>query len=285
MNPYPHDNDPTRLPPPPGHGTLWGSWSQGRILGLALLLMAGNFFCQLMIYGTGGGLFLPVLVGAVGGVILPLAVVVRRARLRFGADLALDNPGLRNLLLSAAIAVATLYPTSLLAELSLRLHPADPKWALLFRENLPDSPAGYALAVVAVVLAAPLAEEIIFRGLLHRLAARLWGGAAAAVLSSLAFGIIHSEPWFLFGLVGVGLMLALVFERTRSLTACWVAHAVHNGIALGLMISSGDVVTEPSPIGAQDWGWGAVSLVALAALLRWLRPNPISRTAADPDRY
>jgi membrane protease YdiL (CAAX protease family) len=285
MNQFQHDNDlPPAGPPSPG-GDLWGSWSSGRILALALLLLSGNFFVQLVFYGTGGRLFLPVLMGATVGVLLPVALVVRRSGLHFAPDLGLNNPGIRNLMLAAAVAVAALVPTSLLAELSLRLHPVDPIWVAMFRENLPQSPGAYVLAFVAVVLAAPLAEEIIFRGLLHRLAARLWGGAAATILSSLVFGIIHSEPWFLFGLIGVGLMLAVVYERTRSITACFVTHAVHNAISLGLMIVNQDVVVEPSPLTAIDWGWGAVSLVALLALVQWLRPVPTSPIAAARDRY
>lgn len=273
---------PESSPPP---GDLWSTWSPGRILVLAVLLIAGNFIFQILFYGMGGGLFLPVLAGTAFGVFLPLLLMIRKGGLRINRDLGLNYPGPGPLLAAAAVALAALVPTSLLAELSMRMHPVDPSWVALFNDNLPSSPLGYAAAFVAVVLAAPLAEEIIFRGLLHRLASRLWGGVAGTILSSLAFALIHGEPWFLFGLVGVGLVLALVYETTRSVTACWVTHAVHNGISLGLMISREEVVTETGPIALQDWVWCGLSLAVLLGLVRWLRTESISRKPATHDQY
>lgn len=265
-------------------GGPWQSWGPPRIVALAFVLLAGNFVWQIAIYATGGGLYATVLAGAVPGVFLPLLWLVRAGKLSL-ADLSLDRPRPLTLLASAGVAAATIVPVSVLAEFSLRLHPVDPDWVRLFREGLPDSPLEYALAFAAVVVAAPLAEEIIFRGLLHRLASRLWGGPAAAATSSLVFAIVHAEPWVLLGLVGVGLMLALVYERTRSVTACWVAHGVHNGISMGVMLASGEIVTEPGPIGVAQWGWAGVSLLAVVLLARWLKPAATSRKPEDPDRY
>ena len=282
----PSSPTPTPQAPPPAEpGGLWLSWSTRRILGLALMLIVGNFFFQILFYGTGGGLFLPVMAGAVAGVLVPLLLVMRSHGLSMSRDLGLDNPGAGVLVAAAAVAVAGLVPTSLLAELSLRMHPVDPTWVLLFQENLPHTPVAYVTAFVAVVVAAPLAEEIIFRGLLHRLASRLWGPIAAIILSSLVFGIIHSEPWFLLGLVGVGVMLAVVYEATRSVTACWVTHAVHNAVSMGLMITSEEIVSEPGPITLQDWSWCAISLLALFGLLQWLRRRVTSSRVAVRDRY
>ena len=101
------------------------------------MLIVGNFFFQILFYGTGGGLFLPVMAGAVAGVLVPLLLVMRSHGLSMSRDLGLDNPGAGVLVAAAAVAVAGLVPTSLLAELSLRMHPVDPTWVLLFQENLP----------------------------------------------------------------------------------------------------------------------------------------------------
>ena len=281
---YNGNNESPPQAPTPSDG-LWDSWGTGRILGLIFMLLAGNFLFQILFYVVGGGLFLPALAGAGIGVFLPLLMMNRQSGLKIDRDLRLNNPGGMTLLIAGAMAIASLVPTSLLAELSLWMHPPDPDWIALFQDNLPHTPLGYAIAFVAVVLAAPLAEEIIFRGLLHRLASRQWGGVAATILSSLIFAIIHGEPWLFFGLMGVGLMLGVVYETTRSVTACWVAHAVHNGISLGLMISSGEVVIESDPITSQDWAWGGLSLLVLIILARWLTTRTTSTRAPNPDRY
>ena len=43
-------------------------------------------------------------------------------------------------------------------------------------------------------------------------------------------------------------MLAFVFAATGSVTACWVAHAVHNAISLWVMLGSVPGPTEPQEI-------------------------------------
>lgn len=255
------------VPPPAG---LWRTWGTRRIVTLIVLLTAGNFLLQIVAYVLGLGLFVPVLVGAAGGVLLPLAWLARHETIDGRADFGFERIDPVALSGAAGLALAALAPSSLLADLSLRLHPADPQWARTFYEAVPRTPGEIALAILAVVIVAPLAEELVYRGLLHRLLHGVWGSVAASVLSALIFAIVHAEPWFLLGLFGVGLMLAVVWEATRSVTACWIAHAVHNAISLGLMMQSDQVVPEPSPVTFANWGWAAVSLLAFAGIAAWL---------------
>lgn len=256
--------------PPPPVG-LWRTWGPGRIVALIVLLAAGNFLLQIVAYVLGLGLFGPVLIGAVGGVLVPLAWLARHEAIDGRTDFGFERIDPVELIGAIALAVAALAPSSLLADLSLRLHPADPQWARTFYEALPRTPFEIGLAILAVVIVAPLAEELVFRGLLHRLLHGIWGGVAASVLSALIFAIVHAEPWYLLGLFGVGLTLAVVWEATRSVAACWSAHAVHNAVSLGMMMQADQVVPEPSPLTAANWGWAAVSLLAFAGIAAWLQ--------------
>jgi membrane protease YdiL (CAAX protease family) len=249
--------------PAPG---IWHDWPAFRILGLAVLLMAGDFTLQIVLYTVGGGLFLPVLAGTLGGVLLPLAIVVRRGNLPFRPDFSWWRPTPLVVCAAALMAVGALAPTSLLAQLSLRLHPADPQWATFMNDNMPRGALGIGVAFLTVGLAAPLAEELIFRGLLHRLASRLWGRWPAVIVSSLVFALVHGEPWYLFGLIGIGVVLAVVYEATGSVLACWITHVVHNSISLVLMIRGGESSTEPLPVTAGDAMIAAGSLALLVLL-------------------
>ncbi len=266
LNQYNGEN----IPGPREPRGLWETWSRGRIMGLATLLMAGNFFFQILFYMVRADLFVPVMAGAVAGVLVPMYLMARRWDFSLRGDFSLTNPHPIVLAASALLAICSLVPTSLLAELSLRLHPVDPQWESLFRDHLPTTSLGVVLAVISVVIVAPLAEEIIFRGLLHRLASSMWGAIPAALVSALVFGIVHGEPWFLFGLVGVGLMLAFIYEVTRSVTACWVAHAVHNSISLWAMLNTEGSLAEPQTITMQDWGLAAVSVLGMLLVGRFL---------------
>ncbi len=99
---------------------------------------------------------------------------------------------------------------------------------------------GAALGFMApvVIVVAPIGEEIFFRGFLHKGLRRRLPVWAAAVLSSLLFGLVHVYPLLIPSLFVVGLGLALLYERRQSLLAPVVAHAAFNivgfiAIALG----------------------------------------------------
>ena len=261
--------------PPPG---LWHSWHRGEILGLFFMVLAGNYFFQIVAFSATKQIFLAVSAGAVLGVFLPLFMVSRLRDLHRARDFFLDRPPLTVLGAAGLLALAALVPTSLLAELSIRLTPADAESVALYNENLPTTLWGQIMVFVAVVILGPLAEELTYRGLLHRLARGIWGPWRAAAISSLVFGIIHFQPWLLFGLVGVGLVLAFVFETTRSITACWFTHAVHNAVSLLLMFRQGGVSSEPTPLELGDVLWGLGSVVVMVLVMRFLmarrRPAP-----------
>ena len=252
---------------------MWETWRRGQILALAILLMAGNFFFQIVFYLIRQDLFLPVLAGALGGVLVPMVLMARRWDLSFSRDFGLTFPHPAVLGAAALISICSVMPTSLLAEFSIRLHPVDPEWMTLYLENLPNTTWEIILAAVTVVLVAPVAEEIIFRGLLQRVTATLWGPLPGILVSALLFGIVHGEPWFLFGLIGVGLVLAFIFATTGSVTACWVAHGLHNAVSLWVMLGGGEGPNEPRPVTAQDWALAAVSVVGLVVVGKFLLAN------------
>lgn len=82
-----------------------------------------------------------------------------------------------------------------------------------------------ALLCLALVVAAPVVEEFIFRGLiLHRLARR-WGTSTGVIGSSIIFAIGHVE-WV--GHLLIGIAFSIIYLRTRSLWMSMLAHAAYN---------------------------------------------------------
>jgi membrane protease YdiL (CAAX protease family) len=89
-----------------------------------------------------------------------------------------------------------------------------------------------------VILMAPLAEEIFFRGFLFRGLRRRLRFWPAALISGFAFGLVHIAPVTARQAAGtaliapalfvVGMGLAFVYERRKSLLAPITAHAVFN---------------------------------------------------------
>lgn len=103
----------------------------------------------------------------------------------------------------------------------------------------PDHAAQPWLIAAFGVLVAPVTEEAVFRGLLYpSLRARMPGGPfGAAVLVSLVFAAIHGNMMAFVPLFALAMVLAWVMERTNSLLACIVVHAVHNASSLAPMVA------------------------------------------------
>ncbi len=261
-----------RDPEPPRRPRLWEAWTGGQLLSFALLLLGAHLFWQVLFFEITGNAFGPVLGAAVLAVVLPCAA----AAWWHGEPLwdAFEmRGGWLPLAVGAAAGLLAWAPAGLLAELSSRLHPPTPEYLEFLEQHLPRSAGGVALAFVAVSVGAPVAEELLFRGLLFRLARGRWGVAGGVVITALFFGVAHWEPWSLFGLVGLGALLALLYHWTGSLLAPMAAHGVHNAVSLTLMLQWRDeLITEtPAESGGDQWALVAVSALLLAGLLVWLR--------------
>lgn len=92
------------------------------------------------------------------------------------------------------------------------------------------------LAVVAIVLLAPVAEELFFRGVIFNAFLREGGRRWAFLGSSALFAVIHLSIAALVPIFLLGLALAWVYARTGSLLAAIVMHATVNGISVVLAL-------------------------------------------------
>jgi membrane protease YdiL (CAAX protease family) len=93
------------------------------------------------------------------------------------------------------------------------------------------------LAIVAIVVAAPVAEELLFRGLLlgrFRAHGYLVSGT---VLSAVVFSLAHGKPRNFLELSALGLLLAWLYLRTNSLWPSIAFHSFFNALAVVFVIT------------------------------------------------
>ncbi len=91
---------------------------------------------------------------------------------------------------------------------------------------------------ISVVVLAPIAEEIFFRGLLFS-GLRRWMRAWPAVLASSAiFAVTHIIPLVMAPIFALGILLAWVVERRRSIVPAIAAHMTFNGFGYWVMFVS-----------------------------------------------
>lgn len=88
------------------------------------------------------------------------------------------------------------------------------------------------LLLVLVAVIAPIAEELLFRGMLYPVLRHSWGMTAAIVVNALLFALVHVIPILIPGLFFVGLVLAWVRERSGSVIPGMLIHALQNGILM-----------------------------------------------------
>jgi membrane protease YdiL (CAAX protease family) len=110
---------------------------------------------------------------------------------------------------------------------------------------------GWGLVSFAIfaVIAAPVLEEFVFRGLLFRSIADRKGFWAGAIVSALAFGAFHlltpgdGLDVLALGIthVGTGLGLAWIYWRRKNLLASIAGHAIFNLIAVVAIIAGLEV--------------------------------------------
>lgn len=84
------------------------------------------------------------------------------------------------------------------------------------------------VAVISTVIAAPVVEELVFRGLVYTRLRRAMPPVVAALLSSAVFGALHGQIiWMAYAFV-LALVMCAVFERTGSILSTMVLHSAFN---------------------------------------------------------
>lgn len=92
------------------------------------------------------------------------------------------------------------------------------------------APAAWFLILLAVVV--PIGEEIFFRGFVYGGLRDRWGSVIAALVSAAFFSTVHMQVVHALPIFVLGLVLALLYERTRSLVPAIVVHSLNNIIAV-----------------------------------------------------
>jgi len=101
----------------------------------------------------------------------------------------------------------------------------------------PDSTLGHIFLFLAVVIVAPIGEEIVFRGFLQKFLEGYWKDITRAVLvTSLFFAMIHFNPFWTIQIYLLGVILGFLAWKTKSVLPSIILHSINNGVAYILSI-------------------------------------------------
>ena len=123
--------------------------------------------------------------------------------------------------------------------------PALRSFAIEQKAAMSAADIGMIWLALLTILAAPLCEEYIFRGLAFRGLRRMFPPALAIAASAALFAIVH-PPLSVIPVFGLGIACAFAFEKTKTLLAPMVAHAIYNAVVL-LVLSPAFMEKIPHP--------------------------------------
>lgn len=146
-----------------------------------------------------------------------------------------------------------------------------PNWGSANLQALASHPL---LALGLGCVAAPICEELFFRGVLLQGLLRNYRPAGAIAQSALLFGLLHFNPAQSVAVFFMGLLIGWVYYYTRSLLLCVYLHALNNMLAFSAM-QSASRQSEQNMLRHLGIAGYVVALVVAAAVLAgsiwWLR--------------
>ena len=102
----------------------------------------------------------------------------------------------------------------------------------LIEEALQTNPIS---VVISIVFFAPMAEEVLFRGLVFGALQRWLSARWTILLTAAMFALIHMQVIYFFPIFLVGLLCGWARHRSGSLAVPMLMHILNNGISLLLM--------------------------------------------------
>jgi membrane protease YdiL (CAAX protease family) len=102
------------------------------------------------------------------------------------------------------------------------------------QEDIAESFGTLPLQILLIVIAAPISEEVCFRGMLFGGLRNHMPRLAAALVSGLIFGGLHALTGLsaVPPLIAFGFILALLYEKTGSIVPGIILHMLNNSVAL-----------------------------------------------------
>lgn len=274
-----------------GEGSA-GLWQPVFLVAMMLLMMGVTTFLlepvvSLLPLTPSQGMMLLQLLSSLLLFLVPALLLDRYYRMRRMAPY--FHPGAKSrpldLLIGAGVMVAAFVPSLLLEEVMRAIPEPD-----LFRAISAElerttemlvfdrTPAGVTLALLALVVAAPIGEEYFFRGALQEWMLRLThNGHAAVWVVALLFSLIHLEWTGFLARLLLGALLGYL-ALSGGLRVSVLAHAVNNLLAYLVMHFAGMGATDGLMSGFGGWVAGLLCLVVIYLLLRHMSHTSFQST-------
>jgi membrane protease YdiL (CAAX protease family) len=260
-----------------GGSDVFESLNQYFLLFFALCCLMSSIFIQ-EFFITIEQFRLGIAVAPLAGIVLPVFLLTRRFRgsirrqLRFGGLRAVRTSQIIAATLCMVVVVDHVYLVS------QQFMPVSDHYLEGLKALKPTGPGAAILTFIGLCVVVPVAEEIVFRGLIQRIFDRNMGGVLAMCLAGVLFGAVHFNPELLLSMVCFGLFLGFIFYATSNLTYTILAHATLNGVAFVQLTFEPVGEMHPAPFYLRSWWYlpvaAALALLLMREIKRGVDPTP-----------
>ncbi len=121
---------------------------------------------------------------------------------------------------------------------------------------------------MTIVIAAPILEELIFRGIVLDGLLKKYSPLKSILISSILFGIVHLNPWQFIAALVIGIFSGWVYYKTRNLMLCILIHFVNNFVAfMGMYFTDPETMIDSGLIEQYGGLMNAILITAGALVL------------------
>ena len=191
-------------------------------------------------------------VSALVGIILPAYLLLRRFPGGLVGQLRIGKPRTHRLIMVIVATCAAVVLIDQIYVLNQRISPVPDDYADAIRELKPTNLMQFGITFAGLCLLVPVAEELIFRGLIQQIFTRNMGAVLAVVLAGATFGAIHLNAHLLISITAFGCFLGYLYYVTGNLTYTIVAHAIFNMVAFAQLAFQSEQEASAMPVYLTD---------------------------------
>lgn len=206
-------------------------------------------------------------VSAAVAIVLPLWLLLRRIGPGVASQLRLAPPKVSRLAYIVLATLATVVVVDHIYLITQQFSPVPREYVESLNDIRPGGGLEFTTIFVGLCVLVPIAEELLFRGMVQQIFARNTGDVAGFLLAGLVFGAIHLNAHLLVSISFFGVILSFVYFASGNLTYTIIAHALFNTIALLQLTFGGSADTAELPFYLRDVRIFVISAVLLVFFL------------------
>jgi len=210
-------------------------------------------------------------VSSLVAIILPLFLLLRRVGPGFARQVRLSPPRAPQVIYVALATLATVVIVDQIYLINQQFSPVPVEYVESLNDLRPADGWNFALIFAGLCVLVPVAEELVFRGMMQQIFSRNMGPVLGFLLAGLVFGAFHLNAHLLISISFFGIFLSFVYYASGNLAHSIIAHSLFNTVALLQLTFSGVAEESQLPFYLRDVRIFVISVVLLVFFLYKLK--------------